>query len=137
MKKQYVVSAASVLLFRTLLSGIFIIAGISHLLQPDKSTARIGNSSFKPLIQYFGDFHTLGILSGIILLTGGVLLLLGLYSRWAALALLVVLIPITVTIQTGNGMMYGPLWKNIALAGGLLFFILNHQERFTATPPTL
>jgi hypothetical protein len=34
-------------------------------------------------------------------------------------------------------MMYGPLWKNIALAGGLLFFILNHQERFTATPPTI
>lgn len=137
MKKHYVVSAGSVLLFRILLSGIFIVAGSSHLLQPDKTSSRIGNSTFQPLIQYMGDAHSLSIVSGVILLLGGTLLLMGFYTRWAALALLTVLIPITFTVQMENGIMHGPLWKNIALAGGLLFFILNNPERQTASPSTI
>lgn len=31
----------------------------------------------------------------------------------------------------GNGLMHGPLWKNIALFGGLLFFILNNPKSFS------
>jgi len=36
-----------------------------------------------------------------------------------------VLIPITLTIQVGQVQTMGPLFKNIGLAGGLLFFAMN------------
>ncbi len=125
MQKHYVVSAASVLLFRILLSGIFIVAGISHIFRPEQSTSRLEKSTLQPLIQILGDPHILNMLSGIVLLMGGALLLTGFYTRWAAAALLLVLVPITFTVQMDNGLMHGPLWKNTALAGGLLFFIMN------------
>lgn len=133
MQKQYTVSADSVLVFRVLLSGIFIIAGSSHIFTPEKSTVRIEKSTLQPLLQNLGDAHTLGIISGTVLLSAGLLLMSGFYTRWAATSLLLVLIPITVTVQTDGGLMHGPLWKNIALAGALLFFVMNPLTPKTTT----
>lgn len=96
----------------------------------------MANSALLSTIQHLGGTHTLALLSGAVLLVGGIFLLTGIYTRWAAITLLLVLIPITVSVQLGNGLMHGPLWKNIALAGGLIFFIINHSERFFATPAT-
>lgn len=131
MNKSIEVSGVSVLLLRVCLSGIFITAGISHFTAPDKVVARIQSANFKFFAQIFGDPYWLGIASGMALLLGGVSLLLGIYTRESAILLLLVLIPITITIQLGNGLAHGPLWKNIALLGGLLFFILNNPKIYS------
>lgn len=130
MKNQIQVSGTSVLIFRVALSGIFLFAGINHLLKPDKVVARIKSAAFNEFGLFFGDPHLMAILTGYLLLLGGSLLLLGVFQRWSALGLLMILIPITITIQMGNGLTHGPLWKNVALFGGLLFFILNNPKAY-------
>lgn len=131
MNQSFEVSGLSVLLFRVCLSGIFITAGISHLLQPDQVAARIQSAAFHSFASFFGDPHLLGIVSGYALLIGGIAFLLGIFTRWSALLLFLVLIPITITIQMGNGLFHGPLWKNMALFGGLLFFIINNPKVYS------
>lgn len=131
MKQEIQVSGWSVLLFRTLLSGIFIVAGINHVVHPEQVSKRIHGAAMKEFALLFGDPYLLGLLSGYTLLIFGITFLLGIYTRWSAVILLIVLIPITITVQTGNGLMYGPLWKNIALFGGLLFFLINKPEAYT------
>lgn len=131
MNQSFEVNGLSVLLFRVCLSGIFITAGISHLLQPDQVAARIQSAAFHSFASFFGDPHLLGIVSGYALLVGGIAFLLGIVTRWYALLLFLVLIPITITIQMGNGLFHGPLWKNMALFGGLLFFIINNPKVYS------
>lgn len=131
MDKQIQISGLSVLLLRITLSGIFIVAGVSHLLNPEGVTQRIQNAPYSSFASMFGDPHVLGILSGYVLLIFGISLLLGVFTRWSAIILFLTLIPITVTIQMGNGILHGPLWKNIALFGGLLFFILNNPKPYS------
>ncbi|MFD1629835.1 DoxX family protein [Pseudopedobacter beijingensis] len=131
MEKQIQISGLSVLLLRMALSGIFIVAGVSHLIHPEGVTQRIQNANYSGFATFFGDPHFLGILSGYVLLIFGTAFLLGIFTRWSAILLFITLIPITITIQMGNGLMHGPLWKNIALFGGLLFFILNNPKSFS------
>lgn len=131
MNQSFEVNGVSVLLFRVCLSGIFITAGISHLLQPDQVAARIQSAAFHSFASFFGDPHLLGIVSGYALLVGGIAFLLGIVTRWSALLLFLVLIPITITIQMGNGLFHGPSWKNMALFGGLLFFIINNPKVYS------
>ena len=131
MDKQIQISGLSVLLLRVTLSGIFVVAGVSHLLNPDGVTQRIQNATYSGFASMFGDPHVLGILSGYVLLIFGISLLLGVFTRWSAIILFLTLIPITVTIQIGNGILHGPLWKNVALFGGLLFFILNNPKPYS------
>lgn len=131
MKKQLMVNGFSVLLFRIFLSGIFISAGITHLVDPAKVAQRINTAEFNDFATIFGDPYWLGLATGYFLLMGGTALLLGVFTRWAAAILFLVLIPITITIQFGNGLMHGPLWKNIALFGGLVFFFINNPKVYS------
>ena len=68
------------------------------------------------------------IASGVALLIGGFLLLTNQYTRYAAILLLVLLIPITISVQMQGLETMGPLFKNVAIAGALLFFINNRIE---------
>lgn len=131
MNKSIVVNGISVLLFRIMLSGIFIIAGIAHLTNPEQVAQRIQSAAFNSFAAFLGDPYLLGIGTGYLLLIAGMAFLLGVFPRWAALVLFLVLIPITVTIQLGNGWLHGPLWKNVALFGGLLFFIINNPKVYS------
>ena len=45
----------SVLILRACLSGIFITAGISHLIKPLKVVERVNSATFKSFAQSFGD----------------------------------------------------------------------------------
>lgn len=131
MDKQIQINGLSVLLLRITLSGIFIVAGVSHLLNPEGVTQRIQNAPYSSFASMFGDPHVLGIISGYVLLIFGITFLLGVFTRWSAVILFLTLIPITITIQMGNGILHGPLWKNIALFGELLFFILNNPKPYS------
>lgn len=131
MDKQIQINGISVLLLRITLSGIFIVAGVSHLLNPEGVTQRIQNAPYSSFASMFGDPHVLGIISGYVLFIFGITFLLGVFTRWSAVILFLTLIPITITIQMGNGILHGPLWKNIALFGGLLFFILNNPKPYS------
>ena len=59
------------------------------------------------------------------MLIAGLSLLIGFQTKLAAIALIIVLIPITMTIQIGQISSLGPLFKNVAILGGLLVFALN------------
>lgn len=124
------VSKRSVQLLRIMVSGIFLVAGFSHLLEVEKTVTRIESAHFQGFANFFGNLELLVILSGIAMLVGGISLLIGLKTRWAAIVLLAVLIPISITIQIGQIDTLGPLFKNLAIAGGLLFFILNDIKTF-------
>ncbi|MGO3155597.1 MAG: DoxX family protein [Mesonia sp.] len=123
------VNARSVQLLRIFVSGIFLVAGFNHLLQVEKTAQRIEKANFKGIAHLFGDPQWLVILSGIVMLSAGFLFLMGYKTKWAALILIGVLIPITLTIQVGQITTLGPLFKNIAILGGLLFFVLNDTRK--------
>ena len=119
------VKKSSVLVLRIMLSGIFIVASLNHLLNTEKTVARIEQAKLGAIGELMGSAEVSVIASGIAMLIAGTSLLVGYKTKWAAILLLLVLIPITLTIQVGNAQTMGPLFKNIGLAGGLLLFALN------------
>lgn len=114
----------SFLLLRGLGSLIFIVAGIGHLTNTNAAASRLKAAPFADLATWMASAETLIILSGIGLLIGGFMLLLGFKTKLASAGLLAILVPITLTVQVGSGSL-GPLFKNVALIGMLLFFIIN------------
>ena len=119
------VTRRSVQIFRMMLSGIFLVASFSHLVKLEKTVQRIDQARFKGIAYFFGEPKLLVIVSGIVMFIAGIGLLTGYKTRWAAIILAAVLIPITLTIQVGQITTLGPLFKNIAILGGLTFFIIN------------
>ena len=87
--------------------------------------AKLDRASFKDMAYFIGNPEYLIIISGIVMLVAGIGLFTGFKTQWVALILAMVLIPITITVQIGQLNSLGPLFKNIAILGGLLFFILN------------
>jgi len=126
-EKNLEVSYKSVVILRIMLSLIFIVASASHFFNIEKTVSRIENANMGFIGNSLGSPETAVILSGIVMLVAGVSLLIGFKTRIAALVLLAVLIPITLTIQVGQMATLGPLFKNIALLGGLLFFSINSK----------
>ena len=137
MTTQISVSRRSIQVLRIMLSGIFLIASFNHLMNVEQTAKRIDSASMKSFAYLFGNPELLVILSGITMLVAGLAFLIGFQTRWAAAILLAVLIPITLTIQVGQANTMGPLFKNIAIMGGLLIFILNNfsKETITGTNP--
>ena len=119
------VTQRSVHIFRMMLSGIFLVAGFNHLMNVKATVAKLDQASFKGMAYVIGNPEYLIIISGIVMLVAGIALLAGFKTRWAAAILALVLIPITITVQVGQLNSLGPLFKTIAIMGGLLFFILN------------
>jgi len=130
MNQTLIVSRRSVQVLRIMISGIFLVAGLNHLLEVQKTVSRIEMAQFKGFATFFGNLEILVILSGISMLAAGISFMIGFKTRWAAIVLLAILIPISITIQIGQITSLGPLFKNVAIAGGLLFFILNDIKTF-------
>ncbi len=55
MTNKILISRRSIQMLRALVSGIFLVAGTSHLLQTEKTIQRIGNANFKGIAYFFGE----------------------------------------------------------------------------------
>lgn len=122
-------------LFRALTSSIFIYAGSNHLFQHEKILNKVAKSRAFEMLNNPEFFSITVRLSGIAMIIAGIMLLFGLKSRIAALILLAILIPITLTVQLENMADLGPFFKNVAIAGSLLFIInqkSNESEKSVA-----
>lgn len=108
--------------FRGLLSLIFLVAGFQHLLNPDHVALRISKTPLADLLVAIMPLNLHAFLAGIGLVAGGLGLLFGSKTRLSALVLMSILIPITITVQTDSAETLGPLFKNIAIFGGLIHF---------------
>lgn len=122
------VNERSINVLRSMLSGIFLIAGINHVVFPGHVAKRLMESLVYENLLFFMNAEILVMATGVGLLAGGMLLLLNRYTRQAAILLLVLLIPITISVQLQGWSTAGPLFKNVAIAGALLFFIMNNFE---------
>lgn len=123
--KTVEVSNISVTVLRMLVSMIFIVASLNHLLNVDKTIAKMDQARFGVLGHLLGPPEISVMVSGVVMLVFGIALFAGFKTRLAAIVLICVLVPITLTVQVGQMATIGPLFKNIAILGGLLFFVLN------------
>jgi putative oxidoreductase len=108
-------------------SLIFIYAGIKHLQQPQGIFKRIASSTFYTYLPNEAVFKYAILFSGAVMIAGGLSLLFGYKARSAAIVLLAMLVPITLTTQLENLNDLGPFFKNVAIAGSLLF-IINRKK---------
>lgn len=132
--KEEKLSSWTIFVLRICLSGIFINAGLAHLFQGKKTLARLMKSIGYPIIEKYQVASELVLLSGLGLLLFGIAFLLGVFTRFSAFVLLILLIMITLSVQIQDGIFHGPLWKNIAIAGGLLIFIFNQVNTYSLYP---
>lgn len=116
--------------FRAMLSTIFIVAGLNHLMAIESTAQRLAAAPGANLATWMASPKVLVVLSGVPLLVGGLALFTGFLTRWAAIGLLLLLIPITLTVQVGDINALGPLFKNVGLAGGLIYFIAHGSLSF-------
>lgn len=124
--KKIEVSLLSITVLRVMISLIFIVASLNHFFNIDKVVARIESAKFGMIGNLMGSPEVAVIASGLLMFIAGLFVLIGFKTRLSAIALIVALIPITITIQIGQVSSLGPLFKNIAILGGLLFFTLNN-----------
>lgn len=129
-EKKLEVSYLSVVILRVMLSLIFIVASMSHFFKLEQTVKRIEAANFGFIANILGTPKIAVILSGITMLIAGISLLIGFKTKISAIILITVLVPITLTIQVGQWATLGPLFKNIAILGGLLFFSINSNIKF-------
>ena len=118
-------------LFRVLTSLIFIIGGLGHFGQHDMMLQRMAESPWAPLVHRIGDPSLLLWLSGGVFVVAGITLALGWMTRASALALFVTLVPVTIAVHVVPDTSHvGPLFKNIARLGALLYFWARGPGRY-------
>lgn len=110
-------------IFRVLTSLIFIIGGLGHFGQHRVMLERMAESPWAPIVNRIGDPSALLWLSGLVFVLAGVTLALGWMTRVSAFLLFVTLVPVTIAIHVvPDSSHVGPLFKNVAILGALLFF---------------
>lgn len=107
-------------IFRVFASLIFIVAAIGHIRAPEAVAARLEGAGVGAQIAQMLPSVPLVVLTGVVMLVGGIALALGFKTRLAALLLLACLVPITIAVQLEPNAT-GPLFKNISIFGSLLY----------------
>ena len=111
------------LLFRVATSLIFIVGGLGHFREHQMMLDRMAKSPWLEVVSTMGDPSLLLWLSGLAFVLAGIMLALGWMTRASALVLFITLVPITIAIHVVPDKSHvGPLFKNIAILGALLYF---------------
>ena len=113
---------------RVMLAAIFLVTGASKLINLPEAAADIVAAGLP-----FAE--PLAVIAGALELVCGTLLLLGIATRWAALGLIVFLVPVTLILQSplpppagsGSGELIDFL-KNLAIIGGLLTVVVIERR---------
>lgn len=113
-----------------MLSLIFLVAGTGHLLNTGHIVQRLLDAELGWLATAIAPARPLVLLAGVALLVGGAGLLLGYQTRRVAVMLIMVVLPITITVQIGRATL-GPLFKNVAIMGALLFFATHGAAAYS------
>ena len=112
---------------RVLIAGIFLVSGVGKLTDVQETAADIAALGLPlPVLA--------ALAAGVLELVCGVLLVLGRKTGWAAAALLLFMVPVTLLFEhpfRGPGAVYDFL-KNLAIMGGLLRVVLGEQEAMRA-----
>ena len=105
---------------RVLLSVIFIIAGAKKIFG-FAGTAGYMASKGLPMSE------VLLVLTIIIELGGGLMILLGWQARWAATAIFLFLIPVTVIFHPAwaDAEQFNSFFKNLAIMGGMMYIMVH------------
>ena len=119
------------MLFRLFTSLIFIYAGAKHLINATGIFKRISAGKFYLLMPYESFIKASILISGVLMILGGVALIINYKIKIAATLLLAIIIGITLTVQLENLNDLGPFFKNIAIIGSLLLIIniKNHDNK--------
>lgn len=122
--------------FRLLTSLIFIYAGSKHVLHTGKILMRLKQTALYELMGSDILLTAMIIASGVIMMAGGICLLLGWRQKQTAFALLLMLIPITLSVQLDNLNDLGPFFKNLAISGSLIL-LMNEKYSQTQNNPVI
>ena len=108
---------------RVMLAAIFVVSGFGKLTDVHETAADIAALGLPlPVLA--------ALAAGVLEVVGGVLLALGRRTGWAAAALLLFMVPVTLLFEhpfRGPGAVYDFL-KNVAIMGGLLGAVLAEQR---------
>jgi putative oxidoreductase len=115
-------------LLSVLSSLIFLYAGVKHILHPDKIVGRVSKATIFKILPSTELFTATVVITGIIMVVAAAFLLAGKFQSKAAFALLLVLIPVTLSVQLENLNDLGPFFKNVAIAGSLIFIIKKQHN---------
>lgn len=107
-------------IFRVFSSLIFLVAALGHIRAPDAIAQRLENAEIGAQIAALLPAVPLVVLSGVVMLIGGIALAIGFKTRLSALVLIACLIPITIAVQLEPNST-GPLFKNISIFGSLIY----------------
>lgn len=104
---------------RILLSAIFVISGIKKI-SGFATTAGYMASKGLPMVDL------LLVLTIIIELGGGLMILLGWRARWAATAIFLFLIPVSVVFHPvwADPSQFNSFFKNLAIMGGMMYIMV-------------
>lgn len=122
----------SMLLARLCLAAVFILAGISKFISWDQTIAYMTAKGI-PMASYFL------VLAGLLEIIAGVCLVVGYYTRIAAAALMLFLIPTTgifhdfwnLTDAAGRQLQMIMFLKNLAIFGGLWYVLCSGAGKYS------
>ncbi len=117
-------------IFRIALSLIFVIGGLGHFGRQEWMLQRLTQSPWFEWVGSLGNPIFFLEMSGLVMIVAGISLVAGFCTRLSALALFVTLVPITFVIHIAPDHT-GPLFKNIAILGALLHFIVYGSENYS------
>lgn len=122
---QVNVHPRSVPIIRAMLPVVFILGGLGNFVLAKHTIQRLVSAPLEQYIPQVASPSFLIYASGAVILVCGLLFIAGIKTRWNAWILTLMLVPISVMALVGDPANLGPLIKNIAIQGGLVFFILN------------